>query len=256
MEGDLFMNQIIETMKNHRSIRTYLDKEISENIINELIDVAQAAPSSINGQQTSVIVVRDKDKKAKLAELAGGQPWIAQCPVFFVFVADFYKSKLASEKTNKPLVITDSIESTIVAAVDAGLSMQNVITAAESLGMGIVPIGGVRKSPDEVIELLNLPEYTYPLVGLALGYPADNSKLKPRMPRKAYRHDEEYNKEILPELINKYDEVMEVYLKEIGREVEGNWSSLTSNIYQYVYYQKFIHHLKTKVLKMKNRVFP
>lgn len=243
------MNQIIETMKNHRSIRTYLDKEISENILNELIDVAQAAPSSINGQQTSVIVVRDKDKKAKLAELAGGQPWIAQCPVFFVFVADFYKSKLASEKANKPLVITDSIESTIVAAVDAGLSMQNVITDAESLGLGIVPIGGVRKSPNEVIELLNLPEYTYPLVGLALGYPANNSKLKPRMPREAYSHDEEYNKEILPELINKYDEVMEVYLKEIGREAEGNWSSQTSNIYQYVYYPEVYPSLKKQGFK-------
>lgn len=48
----------------------------------------------------------------------------------------------------------------MVSSVDAGLSMQNVITAAESLGLGIVPIGGIRKSPDEIIDLLQLPEYT------------------------------------------------------------------------------------------------
>lgn len=243
------MNKVIETMKNHRSIRNYKNKEISEDIINELINVAQAAPSSINGQQTSVIVVRDKKKKAKLAEMAGGQTWIAEAPVFFVFIADYYKAKLASEKVNKPLVITDSIESTMVASVDAGLSMQNVITAAESLGLGIVPIGGVRRSPDEVIELLQLPEYTYPIVGLALGYPADNSKIKPRMPKEAYMHDEVYNKEKLPKIISKYDEDMKAYLKEIGREKEVDWSNQTMNIYQYVYYPKVYPTLKSQGFK-------
>lgn len=243
------MNQVIEIMKNHRSIRNYIDKEVTEDIINELVDVAQAAPSSINGQQTSVIVVRNKEKKAQLAEMAGGQPWIANAPVFFVFAADFYKIKLASEKVSKPLAITDSIEATMVASVDAGLSMQNVITAAESLGLGIVPIGGIRRNPDEVIELLQLPEYTFPLVGLAIGYPADKSKVKPRMPREAYRHDEEYKKEKLPALINKYDEDMKVYLKNIGREKEGDWSSQTMGIYQYVYYPNVYPSLKKQGFK-------
>jgi len=243
------MNQVIEIMKNHRSIRNYLDKEVSEDIINELIDVAQAAPSSINGQQTSVIVVRNNDTQAKLAELAGGQPWIAQAPVFLVFIADFYKAKLASEKVNLPLIITDSIESTIVAAVDAGLSIQNVITAAESLGLGIVPIGGVRKNPDEVIELLQLPKYTYPLVGLAIGYPAGSSKKKPRMPRESYRHDEVYNKEKLPAIINKYDANMKVYLKDIDREKEGDWSNLTMSVYQHIYYTKVYTSLKKQGFK-------
>ncbi|MFA9398082.1 MAG: NADPH-dependent oxidoreductase [Clostridiaceae bacterium] len=243
------MNQVIETMKNHRSIRNYLDREVSEDIINELIDVAQAAPSSINGQQTSVIVIRDKQRKEKIAELAGGQHWIANAPVFLLFVADFYKVKLASEKTNKPLIITDSIESIMVASVDAGLSMQNVITAAESLELGIVPIGGIRKSPDEIIELLQLPEYTYPIVGLALGYPADNSKKKPRMPREAYRHDEVYNKEKLKDIIDKYDEDLSVYLKDIDRTQEVNWSNQTMNVYQYVYFPKVYPSLKTQGFK-------
>ncbi|AKA69244.1 nitroreductase [Clostridium scatologenes] len=65
------MNKVIETMKEHRSIRNYTDKEISEEIVNELVNVAQAAPNSINGQQTSLIVIKDKATKEKLAELTG-----------------------------------------------------------------------------------------------------------------------------------------------------------------------------------------
>ena len=238
------MNKVIEVMKNHRSIRSYLDKEISEDILNELIEVAQAAPSSINGQQTSVIVIRDKEKLKKLAELAGGQPWIASAPVFFLFVADFYKSKLASLKTNKPLVITDSVESIMVASVDVGLSMQNVMTAAESLDLGVVPIGGIRKSPYEIIELLNLPEFTYPIAGISMGYPADSSKKKPRMPKEAYRHNEEYNKEKLPDIVNKYDEDLSVYLKTVHRDQETDWSTQTMSAYQYVYFPEVYPSLK------------
>lgn len=243
------MNEVIKVMNNHRSIRNYLDKEVPENIINELVSVAQAAPSSINGQQTSVIVIRDKDKKAKIAEMAGNQTWIAQAPVFLLFIADYYKIKIASEKVNKPLAIIDSIEATMVASVDAGLSAQNVITAAESLGLGIVPIGGVRKNPEEIVKLLELPEFTYPILGIALGYPGNTSHLKPRMPKEGYRHDEVYNKEKLPEIINKYDEDMKVYLKDINREQEVDWSTNTMNVYQYVYYPKVYQTLKDQGFK-------
>ena len=243
------MNEVIKTMEDHRSIRSFLNKEISEDIIKELIDVAQAAPNSINGQQTSVIVVRDKEEKAKLAELSGGQACIKQAPVFFMFIADFYKIKLASEKVDIPLVITESVESIMVAAIDAGLSMQNVITAAESLGLGIVPIGGVRNSPKEVIEILKLPKFTYPLVGLVLGYPADHSKIKPRMPRESYRHDEVYNKEKLPAIINRYDEDMKKYLKNIKGEKEVDWSSSIMSVYKYVYHPKVYQSLKRQGFK-------
>lgn len=243
------MNKIIETMKNHRSIRNYTSQEVSEDIISELVNVAQAAPNSINGQQTSLLVIRDKATKEKLAELTGGQAWVAAAPVFFVFVADFYKIKMASEITGIPMNITDSVEATMVASVDAGLSAQNLMTAAESLGLGIVPIGGIRKNPDEVIKLLGLPEYTFPIVGVAVGYPADSSKLKPRMPKTLYRHDEKYNKENIKENIAKYDKEMSAYLQEIGRTQEVNWSSYTMGVYQYVYYPKVYPVLKEQGFK-------
>lgn len=243
------MNETIKIMKDHRSIRKYKNQMISDEVLENLIDVAQHAPNSINGQQSTVIVIKDKDTKKKIAEYAGGQPWIEECPVFLVFIMDFYKTKLAAEKNKRTQTITDSVESIMVGSVDVGLSMQNVITAAESLGLGTVCIGGIRNNPSEMIKILELPEYTYPVVGLCLGYPEDNSAPKPRMAKEAYSHMEKYNKEILPSTIDDYDEIMSKYLEEGGREEKINWSNNTSNIYQHVYFPKVYPTLKDQGFK-------
>lgn len=244
------MNNVIDSIKNHRSIRKYTNKDVSEEIINEILKSAQAMPSSINSQETSVIVIRDKKKKEKIAELTGGQSYIAEAPVFLVFVLDMYKTYLAGEKTEKKQIVNESFEGLSAGVFDAGLAMGGAIVAAESLGLGIVPIGGVRLNPKEIIKLLELPEYTYPLVGLVVGYPTDTSKQKPRFPLEAFRHDETYNKDKMKGLIDGYDSAMEVYLKEIGREQEVNWSESTSNIYQYVYYPEVKPTLESQGFKI------
>ncbi len=233
------MNNTIENIKNHRSIRQYLDKDISDEIIDEIIKAVQAMPNSINGQQTTVIAIRDKSKKEKLAELVGNQEYVAKAPVFLVFVMDFYRTYLAGEKTGSKQIIHEDIESALVGAVDSGITLGAAIIAAESLGLGTVPIGGIRKNPEEVIELLDLPKYTFPLVGLAIGYPSDESHTKPRIPFESFRHNDTYNKEAIENSIDSYDEEMEAYLKDIGRyDKEKNWSTLTSSVYQNIYYPK------------------
>jgi len=233
------MNETIKLIQNHRSIRSFLDKNITEETLDQILKSAQAMPNSINGQQTSVVVVRDKETKQKLAHLTGDQKWVEDSAVFLVFVMDFYKTSLAGEKTGNPQVIHESIEGTLAGTFDAGIAMGATIIAAESLGIGIVPIGGIRKNSEDVIQLLELPKYTFPVAGLALGYAADNSKQKPRMPFETFKHNEKYNADTLKPAIDKYDTEIESYLKEIGREAqEGNWSIFTSNIYKSVYYPK------------------
>lgn len=238
------MNETIKTIQNHRSIRNFLDKDIDDVIIDEILKSAQAMPNSINGQQSSVIVIKDKKTKRKIAELSGGQTWIDDAPVFLVFVMDFYKTNLGAKKNSLKQIIHESIEGTMVGTFDSGLAMGAAIISAESLGLGIVPIGGIRKNPAEMIKLLELPEYTYPIAGLAIGYPKDNGRQKPRLPFETYKHEEKYKTEGLKEAIDEYDKTMEQYLKEIGREQEGNWSKYTSSIYQYVYFPKVYPTLK------------
>jgi FMN reductase [NAD(P)H] len=232
------MNKTIETIKDHRSIRDFKSDKIEESIINEIIVAAQSMPNSINGQQTSIVVVQDVETKAAIAEYAGGQPWIDKAPLFLLFVTDFYKTNLAAKKNGLTQKIQASVESTLVGAVDVGLNMGATIIAAESLGLGIVPIGGIRNTPQEIIDLLNLPEMTFPVAGLAIGYPNSESRKKPRLPLNTFRHDEKYRTEHLEMEIDNYDLLMADYLKEINRSQEINWSTHTSSIYKQVYFPK------------------
>ncbi len=246
------MNNTIEIIKNHRSIRQYLDKDISDDIIDEIVRSAQAMPNSINGQQTSVIVVRDKAKREKLAELTGNQRYVAEAPVFLVFVMDFYRTYLAAKKNNVEQKINEYIESIQVGSVDVGIALGAATIAAESLGLGVVPIGGIRRNPKEVIELLELPKYTFPLVGLVVGHPANNSHKKPRISFDSFRHLDKYDKKAVEDSIDPYDDEMAEYLKEIGRyEKEKNWSSLTSGLYMNNYYPNFKDALKNQGFSTK-----
>lgn len=242
------MNQTIEIIKNHRSIRNYLDKDVPDALLTEILKAAQAMPTSINGQQISIIVVKDKDKREEIAKLTGDQSWISQAPVFLVFVADFYKTNLASEKNGIKEIIHESMEGTLVGTFDAGLAMGAAIIAAESLGLGIVPIGAVRRKPNEMIKLLDLPQYTYPLVGLVVGYPVDASAQKPRLPYNAMVHMETYQKEGLTAVINEYDETMADYYSQRG-DKDSNWSKQVANAYKQVYFPEVYSTLKKQGFK-------
>ncbi|WP_040214693.1 NADPH-dependent oxidoreductase [Clostridium polynesiense] len=245
------MNVVINVMNNHRSIRKYKNKDIPEEVLDTILKAAQSMPNSVNAQQISIIAVRDKETKAKLSALVGNQKHIAEAPVVLVFAMDFYKTSLAGEKAGKPQVIQESLEGITTGALDVGIAYGAAVIAAESLGLGIGPTGGVKSKPLEVIELLGLPKYTFPLAGMALGYPDDNPEKKPRMPLQAFKHKEKYNKEALPEIIDKYDEEMGVYLEGIGRkEAEVDWSTQTSKMYKQVYYSKVKDALEAQGFKL------
>lgn len=230
------MNHVYNTLINHRSIRNYTDQPVSDQDLKLIIESVQAAASSINGQQVTVISIQDPKTKSKIAELAGNQSWIEQAPVFLLFCADFYRAKIAAELNGEPLVVTDSAESIIVGSTDVGLAMGNAIATAESLGLGIVPIGGVRRQPLELIELLGLPEYVFPVSGLVVGHPADASDKKHRLPQAAVWHKETYNTE-LTGLLKQYDNEVSDYMEKRtnGKETR-NWSQTVSSIYNRIYY--------------------
>ncbi|MCY8519487.1 NADPH-dependent oxidoreductase [Bacillus atrophaeus] len=232
------MNEVLNTLTDHRSIRSYTDEAVSDAQIDQIIQAVQSAPTSINGQQVTVITVQDKERKKKISELAGGQPWIDQAPVFLLFCADFNRAKIALEELNNiELKVTDGLESVLVGAVDAGIALGTATAAAESLGLGTVPIGAVRGKPDELIELLELPKYVFPVSGLVIGHPADRSAKKPRLPQAAVHHKETYQAEQLKPLIKAYDEQMSEYMKQRtnGKETR-NWSQGIAAYYQRLYY--------------------
>lgn len=219
------MNQTIRTQHRHRSIRSYTSEPVSDEMLEAIIQSAHCAPTSMNAQEISLIVVRDAARRARIAELAGGQAWISQAPVFIAIVIDFHKTAMGVEKTGLKQVIHESMEGFGVAAVDAGIALGTMITAAESLGLGIVPIGGIRRNPQEMIELLGLPPLTFPLVGMSIGHVANDVAQKPRMDIKAFRHEERYDDSHYAAAIDAYDRTIMEYWKQIGRADGAPWSS-------------------------------
>ena len=108
----------------------------------------------------------------------------------------------------------------LITSVDAALAGQNTLLAAESLGYGGVIIGLVRYEAAEVAKLFNLPDYTYPVFGMALGVPNQNHPVKPRLPLEAVVFEESYQEQT-PEVIEAFDRVQTAYA---GALATDTWS--------------------------------
>jgi FMN reductase [NAD(P)H] len=118
------MNDTIELLRNHRSVRDFdTEKEVSEDQIQVIIEAALAGPNWINGQQVSVIEVREPERKAALAKAAGNQRWIEEAPVFLVFCMDFYRAKLAAEKNGTEFKIVEDLEAIMIGSTDVGIAL-------------------------------------------------------------------------------------------------------------------------------------
>ena len=230
------MNETLRVQQSHRSIRSYKAEPVSDAMLDQIISAAHRAPTSMNAQEISLIVVRDVEQRARIAELCGGQAWITQAPVFITIAIDFYKTDLGVRKAGQAQIIHESMEGFGVAAVDAGIVLGTLITAAESLGLGIVPIGSIRRNPQGMIDLLGLPPLTFPLVGLCIGHIKDDVPLKPRMDIHTFRHDERYDASGYAAAINAYDTVIMDYWNKIGYSDGVMWSDNLGNFYKQVYF--------------------
>lgn len=230
------MNETLRTQQSHRSIRSYKPEPVSDEMLGHIIAAAHQAPTSMNMQEISLIVVRDAERKAKIAELSGGQAWIIQAPVFITIVIDFHKTDLGVRKAGKTQIIHESIEGFGAAATDAGIVLATLITAAESLGLGICPIGSIRRNPQGIIDLLGLPPLTFPLVGLCVGHIAKNAPQKPRMDIGTFRHDERYDASGYPAAIDAYDATLAHFWSDIARSEGLPWSEALASRLHSVYF--------------------
>ncbi len=186
------MNPTIQLLKSHRSIRKFTDESVEQSVVEVLIGAGQAASTSSFIQACTVIQVNATTDREKLATYAGNQTYVTSAPVFLVFCADMHRHKLACE-TYKAEMQSGFTEQFITATVDCSLFAQNVVTGAESLGLGVVYIGGLRNQIEAVSELLELPHLVYPVFGLCIGYPAQNPEVKPRLPIDVVLKQDRYN---------------------------------------------------------------
>ena len=218
-------NATLATLLGHRSVRAYTDQAVSAETIDTLVAAAQSASTSSNLQVWSVVAVQDAGRRARLAALCGGQKHIAQAPLFLVWLADLSRNGRIAERAEAPLDALPYTESFVLGVVDASLAAQNACVAAESLGLGVVYIGGIRNKPAEVAAELGLPPQVMAVFGLCVGYPDPDviTDVKPRLPAALVLHHEQYNTSDEAVAVAAYDQRMEAFQQTQGMAQVG-WS--------------------------------
>ena len=213
------MTPTIELLCAHRSIRHFTDEPITDAQREAIIASAQAASTSSFLQCSSIIRITDPAMREQLVTLAGGQPHIAQAAEFWIFCADFHRNFEICPEAKPGLA-----EQLLLGVVDTAIMGQNAFTAAESLGLGGVYIGGIRNNIEAVGELLRIPKQVLPLFGLCLGWPADNPDIKPRMPASMLVHENHYQP-LDEKKLAEYDAELELYyMTRDSNKRRDNWS--------------------------------
>ncbi|MCE0810782.1 oxygen-insensitive NADPH nitroreductase [Buttiauxella sp. S04-F03] len=213
------MTPTIDLLRSHRSVRRFTDAPITDEQRAAIIASAQAASSSSFLQCTSIIRITDKSLREQLVQLTGGQKHVAQAAEFWVFCADFNRHLQICPEAQLGLA-----EQLLLGAVDTAILAQNAFTAAESLGLGGVYIGGLRNNIEVVTELLNIPKHVLPLFGLCLGWPDEDHGIKPRIPAAMIMHENSYQP-VDENVLAEYDEEMaQYYLSRDSNARRDTWS--------------------------------
>jgi nitroreductase len=207
----------------HRSVRDYSDRPIPRSTIEGLMAAAQSAATSSNLQLWTAISVQDSELRARVNAVAGNQKQVRDAPWFFVFVADHFRLAEAARAVGQDPNALDTNEFYTMAVVDVALAAERMVSAAESLGIGICYIGALRNDPYAIREILGLPEGTFAVFGLCLGWPSDDctAEIKPRLKPAAVWHEEQYNR--TPD-VAEYLPRMSWFYEEQGMKGDVTWT--------------------------------
>lgn len=197
-------NKTIDDILSHRSCRAFSDEPVNEKLLNTLLAAAFSSPSKSDLQQRSVIVIRDEEKKRRISEYSEATGWLAQAPVFMVWCGDSRRLRQIADLRRHSFA-NDHLDTFMNAAVDAGIALQTMLIAAESVGLGCCPVSQIRDQIGPLSDELSLPSWVFPVAGLCLGWPKEGSKISMRLPLEATVHNDRYDDSNAVTLIEDYD---------------------------------------------------
>lgn len=182
---------MIEGLKNRRTVRKYLKKDITDEVLNELLEVACRASNTGNMQLYSMIVTRSDTQKQLLAPAHFNQPMITNAPVVITFCADVNRFvKWCAERNAEPGF--DNFQTFMAAVIDSMLVAQTFCNAAEEMGLGICYLGTTTYNADKIIDALKIPRLVVPVTTVTVGYPDGMPGQVERLPLEAMIHNEMY----------------------------------------------------------------
>ncbi len=170
-------NPTIDLLLQRKSIRKYKPEQPSQEVVETIVRAGQQAPFAY--QLGSVLLTRD----------APNNPF--QAPLYFIICVDSHRFELIMARRGWQIAVND-LSLLVLGIQDAALMAENMVIAAESLGLGSCFIGGVPYQAKEIQARFKLPQRVFPLVGLTMGYPATNPPPRPRYPLSFSLFEEQY----------------------------------------------------------------
>lgn len=184
----MLTNPVIEAMLNRRSVRKYSDQVPTDDVIETVVRAGQQAPFA--SQLCSLLLTR---KKAPFG-----------APLWFTVCVDMHRMELIMAKRGWSMVSND-LSMLLFGIQDAALMAENMVIAAESLGMGSCFLGNTPYRAKRIQKQYTLPKRVFPLVELVMGYPAEEFPPRPRYPINFTLFEDHY-----PEMT---DEMIEVAMR-------------------------------------------
>ncbi|AEA47624.1 nitroreductase family protein [Archaeoglobus veneficus] len=169
------MRECLKLIYDRVSIRRYQPAEVPDDVILEILNAGNAAPSAGNLQARDFIVVKDPATKKKLAIAALEQMFIADAPVVIVVCANYPRSMRIYGDRGR-----------LYAEQDATAAVENILLAAHALGLGAVWVGAFHEVA--VSNILGIPEYARPIAIVPIGYPAEKPERRSRYPIQELTH--------------------------------------------------------------------
>jgi nitroreductase len=156
--------ELKEVIETRRSIRKFdPDKPVEDSLLKEIIELASMAPSAHNGQPWRFIIIRNQEKKEKIAEkYKRASNFLIHTPVVIAVVANFNDIRKAGEDSEKAVKY--------YCVQDTAAAIENLLLSAWNFGLGTCWIGDFDESL--LRELLNIPEGCNAVALIAVGYPS------------------------------------------------------------------------------------
>lgn len=214
-------NEVIALLRESKSVREFTDEEISDEIREQILLAACAAPTGGNQQPYTIINVTDQRIKDELAVNCDHQPFIATAKMILIFCADTKKWQDAYADSGTPTGNPGPADFT-GGIIDACIAAQNAVVAAASYGIGSCYIGDVVENVEKQRELLHLPEGVMPAAMVVFGYPTQKQKdrVKPaRCPLSHIVSDNTY-----PEMDREYRKAL--FSVKTGKKTYEEWVHL------------------------------
>lgn len=192
----------MKSIQNRTSIRKYSSREVSDELLNRLLEEAERTPTMGNLQLYSVVITRSEEGKKALAPAHFNQPMVTGAPVVLTICADYRRTTLWAENRNAHPGY-DNILSFMNAATDALLFTQTFCNLAEEEGLGTCFLGTTVYMPKMIIDTLKLPKLVMPVATITLGWPDEQPALSERLPLRSIIHQEAYE-DYTPEKIDDF----------------------------------------------------